>query len=466
MAITRSNLRNKIRDRVKDWYVASDTINEGAEYGISDVTLTVTTGNKFKEGDIIEIEDELLSVDVVSSNDLTVTRAIRGTTAAAHADGTVINIIDRWSVNDINNAITQSFRHLFPYVNEPYVGDIRTTGNRYTLDDFDTADWTEGGDAIAATLNTTDKQEGTASHNLGITFSTGSATYTKTLAATMDATGFEYLNFWLYMGAKTDSSSNYYLNRDTAITVRLGNDASNYVSRIIRLDEVDANGWTLVSINLQDMSETGTWAKATTDYMYIEFTALQSVAIGELKIDELFLTTYPITTNKLQYRLPTNVFQIEEVRLYNDEDSTTFYKENRWEIKGDYLVFRTQLDTNNFSSTVQQLSSAQRSSSAFPKHKPIELYGLKSATVPTSDTTTIDLNDRKEEMIILYAALQLMEETMSERVNFKKFSAQLNKGGMSVLDVIRVKREYEARLQELRQHFEDVGGALDMDYGN
>jgi hypothetical protein len=68
------------------------TINEGGEYSNSDTTLTVTSGTGIVATDLILIEEELLTVTNVSTNDFTVTRASSGTTAAAHADGTLVRL--------------------------------------------------------------------------------------------------------------------------------------------------------------------------------------------------------------------------------------------------------------------------------------------------------------------------------------------------------------------------------------
>ena len=68
------------------------TINEGGEYSNSDTTLTVTSGTGIVATDLILIEEELLTVTNVSTNDLTVTRASSGTTAVAHADGTLVRL--------------------------------------------------------------------------------------------------------------------------------------------------------------------------------------------------------------------------------------------------------------------------------------------------------------------------------------------------------------------------------------
>ena len=67
-------------------------INEGAQYSATDTTLTVTDGSKFAVGETILIESEQLYITAISTNDLTVTRGVNGTTAAIHADSTDISI--------------------------------------------------------------------------------------------------------------------------------------------------------------------------------------------------------------------------------------------------------------------------------------------------------------------------------------------------------------------------------------
>ena len=67
-------------------------INEGAQYSATDTLLTVTDGGKFKAGQTIVIESEQLYITAISTNDLTVTRGVNGTTAATHADSTDISI--------------------------------------------------------------------------------------------------------------------------------------------------------------------------------------------------------------------------------------------------------------------------------------------------------------------------------------------------------------------------------------
>ena len=67
-------------------------INEGATFSATDVTLTVDDGTKAVAGQLIKIDDEVMRVTLVASNDWTVVRGEADTTAASHADGTDIYI--------------------------------------------------------------------------------------------------------------------------------------------------------------------------------------------------------------------------------------------------------------------------------------------------------------------------------------------------------------------------------------
>jgi len=70
------------------------TINEGGTFSDSDTTLTVTSGTGIATNDLILIDNEILKVTNVSTNDLTVTRAQSGTEASTHADGATVTLIE------------------------------------------------------------------------------------------------------------------------------------------------------------------------------------------------------------------------------------------------------------------------------------------------------------------------------------------------------------------------------------
>lgn len=72
----------------------STTINEGGTFTDSDTTLTVASANALAAGvnDYIRIDDEILRVTGSVGDDLTVTRAQLGTTAAAHTNLSTVTI--------------------------------------------------------------------------------------------------------------------------------------------------------------------------------------------------------------------------------------------------------------------------------------------------------------------------------------------------------------------------------------
>jgi len=70
------------------------TINEGGTFSDSDTTLTVTSGTGIAADDFILIDNEILKVTNVSTNDLTVTRAQSGTEASTHADSATVTLIE------------------------------------------------------------------------------------------------------------------------------------------------------------------------------------------------------------------------------------------------------------------------------------------------------------------------------------------------------------------------------------
>jgi len=101
------------------------TMNDSGGISNSDTTMTVTDGTIFMVGDVINVESEYMLVTAVSGNDLTITRAYGGTTAASHADAlTVYRIansrtgaeVDQLALNLIPTTLTQylqTFQH--PY---------------------------------------------------------------------------------------------------------------------------------------------------------------------------------------------------------------------------------------------------------------------------------------------------------------------------------------------------------------
>ena len=67
-------------------------VNEAAAFSATDTTLTVTDGAKFAVAQTILIDSEQMYITAISTNDLTVTRGVNGTTAASHNDSSDVSI--------------------------------------------------------------------------------------------------------------------------------------------------------------------------------------------------------------------------------------------------------------------------------------------------------------------------------------------------------------------------------------
>ena len=459
MAITRSDLRTKITQKLYDWPINEDTLSMYLSAAVT--TATVTNSAKFHEGDIIEIESEAIRVtDITTAGIFSLSRGYMGTTAAAHSNSTAITIINAFTTKEKNDAIQESFRALHPMISQPYLKDIHTYNNRYQIDSLDaTTGWSALADATAVSLNTSDYKEGTGSLNLGATFSSGSAGYTKTDATAIDATNFEYLNLWINLSSKKDSTNTYNYNPSKFCEVRVGNDSAAYAYTTIGLDELNDGSWTLLNLNLQDFQLSGSWDRTTTDYRKITFYDNKTITSGNLKMDEWFFSTYPVTTNKLRYRLPKDMFRVNDVRIFQDTSSTTFFSDTRWDVVDNYLIFRIPVDTGRIDPFSDEFLNT------FPTNSPIQLYGDVAVSVPSADTETITMDDRKEELVVLYATNYLFERLAGERTRFTRFTANLNRQDGGMLDVIRSTNMYRARYQELLRQFEDTGKPLEFDYG-
>ena len=123
------------------------TINEGAEYSISDTTLTVASGTGIAVGDVILIEKELLFVSGVSTNDLTVARGHSGLNANTTPTGTAS---DTQNANSFSVAVAHANGTLVRLAkgNDPATNDfvgwgesanVTITGNQirlYSHDNF------------------------------------------------------------------------------------------------------------------------------------------------------------------------------------------------------------------------------------------------------------------------------------------------------------------------------------------
>ncbi len=469
MSITRSNLRDKVRLKIQDFYKNQDSLS--AYLSAATTTAFVTTTTAVRAGDIVEIEDEMMQVTSVNNSSLLVNRGFRGTTAAVHASATAAYVVNNFGKSEYNDAITAALRSLFPEVTQPYTKDLHSYNNRFQLDSLDaTTGWSALTDAAAATLNTTDQQEGTGCLNLGFTVSSSAiAGYTKTNSSTMDSSNYEYLNLWIYLTSKKNSSNQNIYSPNKFAEVRVGNNSAAYSYVNVGLDQLNDSGWTLLNLNLQDFSASGTVDKTAVDYMAIYFNDLQSISTGDLKMDEWFLSTYPLTNNMLIKRLPKGMNTVSEARVFLDESSDDYIRETRFEVIDNYIHFK-QSSRNNFTSIIDPLSVLNQPThfwfNQFPQGMPIQLIGDVKFLAPTADADTVTLSDDYEELIVLYATQYLGESMAKGRALTTQLSTQLNRQGGSVLDWLRLNGSDQARYRQLRSQLETGGRPVEFDMGD
>lgn len=168
----------------------------------------------------------------------------------------------------------------FFYTKHRPIADF-TTSNTTTFDACEvTTDWAASTDATAV-ATTSALSQGAYSLKLG---KSGTASvdfsYSKTKSATVDCTGM-YLQITILVKNTTE------LAQYVALTVRLGNDSSNYYEKTFDREEL-VNGKNEISILITDMGSVGTPAIATLDYMFIGFktsAAANTVTSGNVAMD-------------------------------------------------------------------------------------------------------------------------------------------------------------------------------------
>ena len=115
------------------------TINEGAEYSDSDVTLTVNNGALVSVNDVLVIDNEELLVTSISTHNLTVTRGYNGTTATAHDNGANISVYHNGTINGSPDTIllpegTTSGKDILGFpLTAPNNGWLNLSGSEYVL---------------------------------------------------------------------------------------------------------------------------------------------------------------------------------------------------------------------------------------------------------------------------------------------------------------------------------------------
>lgn len=457
MAITKANLRTRVRDKIRDWYLNQDAINMAAGINSAATYVVLDDATKFRANDFVDIDDETLKVTAVSSNSATIQRAQRGSTAAAHTDNTLVTAIDEWTKREIDDAIESAFEQFHPDLYVEYVSNFKGQANRRTIDACNSATFTQSADASAPVLDTTNQKVGSGCLDLATTYSAGYGTYERTLASTFDGSGYDYLNMWFYVKDLINSSDDPIFD-DNALELRVGNHSAAYKYLAIGKDELSAGNWNLIVGNLQDFASSGTVDMTALDYFMLKINAKENLAAGDIKMDEWFMTTYPTTTYKLDYRLPSNVYRVNRLFLYENENSNRYAEVTNWNVNNGVLSLNEEVLLKSQVGTLFDVSSG---SSA---NYPMKIVGNKRLAVPTADTTTIDLDEPKSEIIVLQAAVTLFDSMFASRARFDQYSAKLNAQDQSILSIQRLSNAYRDRVQELLQRYAQSPGASVIDW--
>ena len=76
-----------------DMYVASGTaLNDGDNIDANDTAIVVDDGDYFRVGDLIRLDNEIMEVTAISTNTLTCTRAVDGSSGASHNDDVAVRL--------------------------------------------------------------------------------------------------------------------------------------------------------------------------------------------------------------------------------------------------------------------------------------------------------------------------------------------------------------------------------------
>ena len=87
--LTGTAIENRVPTAVM--YTASGTaLNDGDDIDADDTAIVVDDGDYFRVGDLIRLDNEIMEVTAISTNTLTCTRAVGGSTGASHSDDVAV----------------------------------------------------------------------------------------------------------------------------------------------------------------------------------------------------------------------------------------------------------------------------------------------------------------------------------------------------------------------------------------
>jgi hypothetical protein len=131
MPVTARTLTARSRRFMQDWGDSEDKLTLAAALG--DTTITVADSSLYGKGWVFQIEDEALQVNgIASATVVNVRRGVRGTTAAAHANSSAVQVRPHFLNLDYLEALNSAVEACYPWIYKPVVDEtIVTVGNTY-----------------------------------------------------------------------------------------------------------------------------------------------------------------------------------------------------------------------------------------------------------------------------------------------------------------------------------------------
>lgn len=429
MPTTRAQAVTRVRRKLRDFYRDTDAINMSVSGFISTATaLTADSGTKFARGDHLQIEDEVLDVVSVSANTVNVRRGALATTAANHADNIVVYLASpgNYTDHEIEQAMSDTERYMFPSLTEEYVGSTRGTAMLMINDADATTGWSAMGEVTGPTANTADPAEGTGALDYAFVYSSSGSGSLALTATAFNTRPYSYLNGFVYVSDLEDSTGANTVAKDWAFDVRIGTSATVYKSHRISTKEL-ATSWNLISIAIPDMLDTTT-APAVSAMTRLELKTFadQSITSGDLRTDAWFLTTYPVVKSGYQrYTNPKNVINVRQI-----------------EIDGRPII-NFKADQNSFA-----LNTDTETVTTYSVGDAIIVLGQKMPE-PMTDTMDLDVRNEVMELFDLYTAQQMVEMKLVPRTNFESFSGRRNVADITSAEIITTQNQIMRRIKDL-----------------
>ena len=448
----------------------------------TDTYFTVDSVTNLSAGYAINIDSETLAVTVVSASTfvsatrgeygtqaashsintpvynpdaISITRAYQGTTAATHASGVTVNVVDLWTLTDIDRSMLNAIRYLYPTIYKDYRTDIRTWGQ--TTSDFRLGDdndstyvaqWSAKEDAIAPVIST-DTKDGSGAMALGLTVGQSATTYGEydiLMPTAINTLSADFVNFNFHIEDLTDSSGDKIFARNM-LGVRVGNTSAAYYEYFV--PEADLReGDNVVSIPFKNGALSGTVSLSSIAYanfrVYENPYNPTSVASGNLLLDGLEVAAYPRMNTIGRIELPKYVESVGKVRSFDNSGDT--YKDIfDFNIRGSDGVFQLEMNGN------QSLGH------------PLELYGEKRYELDSGDN--LDIPEYLEQYLVMYATRDLIRQRMPELLRFDKYSAKTQKETGTRLDYIRQLSMYDQYIANFLTNHAKSKEPQELDFG-